>query len=267
VTAQEQSFEVSSHALIEGVRFRVLGHLRVLAHGQALQLGGPLEQSVLLRLLLARNQPVTLERLADEVWQEEPGLPSPGTVHSYVARLRRRLGSARTLLTTSTEGYLLAVAPSMVDAWAFDQALDDALALSPAEQPDEVCAVLEPALRLWQGARAFGSLGERSWALAHAHRLQERRLIAIETLAQAELLLNHHSSALLRLQDVADEHPHRESLTRLLMTALYRSGRQGDALAAYERCRRALDDDLGVEPSGDLRAVQQAVLQQFSAFG
>ena len=259
MTALEQWYEARSPTLVDGVRFHLLGQLRVLAHHQPVRLGGPLEQSVLLRPLLAHSQPVTVERLADEVWREEPSRPSPGTVHSYVARLRRKLGSARSLLTTSTEGYLLAAPTTMVDAWTFDQALDGALAR--AGRPTEVRAILEPALRLWDGARAFGSLGERSWALAHAQRLQERRLIAIETLARAELLLDHHISALLRLQDVAAEHPHRESLTQLLMTALYRGGRQGEALTAYERCRRALDDDLGVEPSDELRAVHHAVLQ------
>jgi DNA-binding SARP family transcriptional activator len=265
VIAPEKPLKASSLALVEGVRFSVLGRLRVLIEGCPQQLGGPLEQSVLLRLLLAHSQPVTVERLADEVWQEEPAPPSPGTVHSYVARLRRRLGSARTLLTTSNEGYVLTTPTPMVDAWAFELALDRALAA--IQRPADVCAILEPALRLWADTRAFGSLGDRSWAMMHAHRLQERRLIALETLAEAELLLNHHVSALLRLQDVAGEHPHRESLTRFLMTALYRAGRQGDALAAYERCRRALDDDLGVEPSCDLRAAHQAVLLQSPSFG
>jgi DNA-binding SARP family transcriptional activator len=247
-------------AFEQAVRFRILGPLRVVISGQPLQLGGPLEQSILLRLVLARSQPLRVERLADELWQEEPSPPSAGTVHSYVARLRRRFGAARTLLTTSGEGYRLAARGPMVDAWRFDRALEAALAVT--DRPAERCAILEPALRLWPDCSPFGALGDKPWAIGHAQRLQERRLMAIESLAEAELRLDRYGPALLRLQDVATEHPHRESLTQLLMLALYRAGRQGDALAAYERCRRALDHDLGVRASAELRSMQQAILLQ-----
>jgi DNA-binding SARP family transcriptional activator len=260
VTTVEQAPAESGRAAIEAVRFRILGPLRVVIAGQPLQLGGPLEQSILLRLVLARSQPLRVERLADELWQEAPSPPSAGTVHSYVARLRRRFGAARTLLTTSAEGYRLAAYGPMVDAWRFDHALDAALAVTDC--PAERCELLGPALRLWPGSRPFGALGDKSWAIGHAQRLQERRLMAIESLAEAELRLDRYVPALLRLQDVAAEHPHRESLTQLLMLALYRAGRQGDALAAYERCRRALDHDLGVRASVELRSMQQAILVQ-----
>ena len=247
------------------VCFRVLGPLEASIGGDRLRLGGPLEQCILLRLLLARGRPLSVDRLAEELWQDEPSIPQPGTVHAYVARLRRRLGPARDVLTTGAHGYVLEPAVADVDAWRFDRALTEALAAG--RRADTVHAVLTAALQLWTDTRAFGPLADRSWMAPYAQRLQERRLVAIELLARAELDLGCTASALLRLQDVVLEHPHRESMTSLVMVALYRQGRQAEALAAHDRCRRALAEDLGISPSPEITLIHQAVLQQSDRLG
>jgi DNA-binding SARP family transcriptional activator len=246
----------------DSIRFRALGPLEILIDGRAVPLGGPRQRAVLLMLLLAQGHPVSVDRLVDAIWNESPPGKAAAAIHVYVARLRKLLGDARPLLASRDQGYALEAERSTVDAWSFDDALDHALAAAADGRVGDVRATLEPALRRWREPEVFGTLRDEPWALADASRLEHRRLIALEILADAELKLDNHAAALSRLEDVAADHPDHEALTRHLMVALYRSGRQGDALAAYAVVRRKLRADLGIEPSPELRELQQQVLAQ-----
>jgi DNA-binding SARP family transcriptional activator len=243
-------------------RFTLLNSLSLTVGGSPVALGGHRQRSVLLLLLLAQRQAVGTERIVDAVWGGTPPPSATASLHVYVARLRKLLGPARDWIQTGGQGYRLVAPVAAVDAWRFDEALDRALSAAAAGRPRQVQELLGPILREWSEPRVFGSMRDESWAVLYADRLEERRIVAIETLAEAELALDQPASALLRLEDVAPQNPHREGLARTLMLALYRSGRQAEALAVFDRCRRSLRSELGIEPSQALRRTQRAILVQ-----
>ncbi|MFX4292905.1 BTAD domain-containing putative transcriptional regulator [Streptomyces bohaiensis] len=246
------------------VTFGVLGP--VIAHGTdgaPLPLRGPRHRAVLARLVAARRRVVPVDRLVADLW-EEPPADGMGAVRTFVAALRRALEPDRPpraparLLVTEGPGYALRAHPDTVDAWRFEAALadgpDDA---SPAARATR----LDGALGWWRGP-ALSDLGGELWARAERDRLTGLRLHAVELLAEAHLAAGAPERAAADLDAHVTEHPGREEGWRLLALALYRAGRQGEALAAVRRARAALRDGLGLDPGPRLGRLEQEMLRQ-----
>lgn len=234
------------------MEFRILGPLEVERDGQILSLGTGRQLALVAALLLHRNEVVSVDRLVDELWETSPPPTAAKIVRNNVSLLRKELGDR---LETRAPGYLLRVEPGELDSDRFEQAVARG---EPAE--------LESALGLWRGAPLAEFAYER-FAHHEIARLEELRLLAVESLIDADLAQGRHLAAIPELERLAREHPLRERLQAQLMLALYRSGRQADALDAYRRARRALDDGLGIEPGRALRELEQQILNQDESLG
>lgn len=228
--------------------------------GGAIALKGPRHRAVLARLLVARRRVVPVTRLVEDLW-EDPPPGAVGAVRTFVAALRRALEPQRPprtparLLVTEGPGYALRAEPGEVDAWRFEQAVAGATALPPAD----ALARLEEALGWWRGP-AYADFAEETWARAERSRLGELRLHAVERQAEARLALGRAAAAVPDLDAHVAEHPWREDAWRLLALALYRAGRQGDALAVLRRARAMLVEQLGVAPGPGLRHLEVDIL-------
>jgi WD40 repeat protein/DNA-binding SARP family transcriptional activator len=240
------------------MEFRVLGFLEVSGGAGPIPLGGPKQRTVLAHLLLRANQVVPADRLIDEVWGEHSTQAVRSSLHSYVSRLRRILGPER--LEGHPHGYVLHAGRDEVDAARFEVLVGQARALA-AEDPDSAAAVYRQALDLWRGGALEDLAGEPSLQPAIT-RLEELRLAAAEEHVTLQLALGGHAQLVPELESLTSRHPLREGLWAHLMVSLYRSGRQGDALAAYRRAHDLLAEELGVEPSAELRHLQDQVLRQ-----
>lgn len=240
------------------MEFRILGHLEVLNGTDAVPLGGPRQRLVLAHLLLRRNRPVSQEQLIDDVWGESPPPAARNSLHSYVSHLRSALGPGR--VEGGTGGYVLNVATDELDADRFEALVQDAGRLG-ATDPAGAVPVYEEALGLWRGPVLDDLSGQPSLQPEIA-RLEELRLAATEERLVAELAAGRHGQLVPELQRLVARHPFRERLWAELMVALYRSGRQADALAAYRRARELLADEQGLEPSPELQRLQSQILQQ-----
>ncbi|MEO3811146.1 BTAD domain-containing putative transcriptional regulator [Sphaerisporangium sp. B11E5] len=244
-----------------GVVFGVLGPVTAWGDaGDPIALKGPRHRAVLARLVVARGRVVPVTRLVDDLWAEAPP-GAVGAVRTFVAALRRALEpgrAARTparLLVTEGPGYALRAEPDAVDAWRFERAVAGAADLPPAEG----LAVLEEALGWWRGP-AYAEFAGEDWARAERSRLAELRLHAVERHAGARLALGRAAEAVPDLDAHAAEHPWREDAWHLLALALYRTGRQGDALAVLRRARALLVEQLGVDPGPRLRRLEADIL-------
>ncbi|MEU8897317.1 AfsR/SARP family transcriptional regulator [Nocardia sp. NPDC048505] len=245
------------------MRFEVLGP--VTAHddaGDAVALGGPRHRAVLARLLVARGHVVPVGRLVDDLW-EEPPADAVGAIRTFVAGLRRALEPDRPprtparLLVTEGPGYAVRADRAAVDAWRFDEALGRAANLPAAA----ALPVLTEALDWWRGP-AYADFADADWARAERSRLTEQRLLAVERRAAAQLDLGAAAAAVPDLDAHVAEHPWREEAWLLLATALYRAGRQADALAVVQRARRMLAEHLGIDPGPRLRRLELDLLRQ-----
>ncbi|MDT0306934.1 BTAD domain-containing putative transcriptional regulator [Streptomyces sp. DSM 44917] len=245
-----------------GVRVGVLGPLQVIAPGgRPVAVGGARLRALLIRLALDAGALVPAEVLVDALW---PGAEAPGdqanALHSLVSRLRRALPGGAELLRSQAGGYRLELPPGAVDALRFEElARAGRRALSDGDLA-AAAGPLREALALWRGP-ALADAGEAPYALAVAARLEELRLTAVEDLAEAELNAGRHAAVLAELEGLVAQHPLRERALGLLMRARYAAGRQAEALAAYEAHRARLAEELGVDPSPELRAVHLAVLR------
>ncbi|MFG3343326.1 BTAD domain-containing putative transcriptional regulator [Glycomyces sp. NPDC048151] len=244
------------------VRIGVLGPVLAWDEaGSALDLRGPRHRAVLARLVAAQGRVVAVDRLVADLWAEPPA-GAVGAVRTFVAALRRALEPDRRprsparVLVTEGPGYALRVGPEAVDAWRFEAAVSAAEAL-PAHQ---AVAVLDGALGEWRGA-AYADFDE-AWAGAERSRLEQLRLGAVERRAGALLETGRPGEAVPGLDVLVSEHPWREEAWRLLALALYRSGRQADALAVLRRARALLDERHGVEPNARLRRLETDLLRQ-----
>jgi DNA-binding SARP family transcriptional activator len=232
------------------IAVRVLGPMEVTADGVPLSLGGPRQRCVLARLIAAKGQVVSVDRLIEDVYAGEAPPGAQAAVQSYVSRLRRVLEPGRAawaragVLVASPPGYAVRLPAGAVDAWSFE---DEASQAGQLADPAAVHTSLAAALARWRGA-AFEEFSGLPWADLEASRLAELRLTALETQADAALRLGRAAQLVADLERLTAEQPLREEGWRLLALALYQSGRQGDALAALRRVRELLAAELGVDP-------------------
>jgi DNA-binding SARP family transcriptional activator len=236
------------------LEFRLLGTLEAANGGSAL--GGRKQRTLLAYLLLHRNEAIPRDRLIDALWPEDPPATAAHALDVYVSRLRKSLG-VDGLFETRGGSIRLNVSDEVVDAASFEQLV---AAARRAEAPIDRLGSLEQALALWRG-RALADLLDEPALRPGRERLEEERLVAEEERFDAMLALSRHDEAVGALQALASEHPLRERPRRLLMLALYRAGRQNEALDVYRNFRRLLSDELGLEPSSDLRELEAAVLR------
>jgi DNA-binding SARP family transcriptional activator/WD40 repeat protein len=241
------------------MEFRILGSIEVVENGDGpIPLGGPKQRAVLAHLLLRANHLVPTDVLIDEVWGEEPPETVRNALQSYASHLRKALGAER--LEGSRAGYVLRAEPSELDAVRFRSLLRDARRILPIDAKAAVDA-FDHALDLWRGP-AFGDLATEPSLRSEAAQLDDLRLAAIEERIEAQLELGELSEVIGELEGLTARHPLRERFWEQLMLALYRAGRQGEALAAYDRARGNLADELGIDPSPDLRKVHERILAQ-----
>jgi DNA-binding SARP family transcriptional activator len=241
------------------VQFRILGPIEALVDGSPASLGAPKQRALLALLLVSRGRVVSADQLIDGLWGESPPASALQSLQVYVHGLRRALGGER--IETAGRGYRALVADEELDLDRFERSLERGRAALEADRPDEAAADLREALALWRGS-ALSDLPEEARRAAEAERLEELRLTALELRHEAELACGRHDAAVAELETLTAEHPYRERFLRQRLLALYRSGRQAEALEVYRNARRALADDLGLEPSPALQELERAILQQ-----
>ncbi|MBB5965757.1 BTAD domain-containing putative transcriptional regulator [Planomonospora venezuelensis] len=251
--------------------FRILGPLEVVdASGTALDIGSRKQRAVLALLLLNAPHVLPLDRLIGRLWADEPPSSATGTLQAYISQLRRVLEPRRSprsparLLRTREPGYLLDVSTGQVDAGRFAAAAETARAALSGGRPEEVERVLEPVLREWRG-EPLADFPDEPFARPTAARLIETRMSALSVRAESWLAMGRNAETAVEAERLLGLDPYREGLWALLMRALYRDRRQAEALAAYQRCRTLLGDELGLDPSPELRRLERAVLDQDEA--
>ena len=239
------------------MEFRILGPLEVSAGDGALKVGGPKQRAVLAHLILRANRPVSVELLIDGLWGDEPPETAKNTLQTYVYRLRQVLGEDR--IGSDAGGYVLHAEPSEIDAARFEALVRQAkaeLQTDPARAADE----LAQALALWRGS-PLSDLSEEPSLRGEIARLQELHLSATEHRISAEIAMGGRSTVISELEALTARYPLRERMWANLMLALYSLGRQAEALAAYQRAREVLADELGAEPSAELQHLHEQILR------
>src|SRR3954451_16031946 len=240
------------------MEFGILGPLEVRADGRALELGGPKPRALLAMLALHANRPVSAERVAVALWGEDTPPRAVKTVQVYVARLRKALGDPEVLVTTPG-GYCLRVRPGELDAERFERQVADGRRALAAGRGEDAAAELREALELWRGP-PLAELASAPFAPAEIARLEEQHLAALEVRVEADMAAGRHAELVGELQQLTSAHPWRERLHAQLLLALYRSGRQADALEAYRHAREVLVEQLGIEPGAELHDLHEAIL-------
>ena len=239
----------------------ILGPIEVRADDVPAALGGLRQRAVLAVLALHPNQVVSVDRLVDELWGENPPATAVHTVRVFVSRLRRALGDAGDRLITRPPGYVLELRPDELDADRYERLCETARTALSEGDADRALTLLKQAEALWRGP-PLAEFAYEPFAQGAIAGLTERRVNAREELIEAQLALGHHGEVVSELEAFIREHPFRERARAQLMLALYRCGRQAQALEAFQQTRRALVDELAVEPSEALRDLEQAILRQ-----
>jgi DNA-binding SARP family transcriptional activator len=244
------------------VDFRLLGPLEVESGGSLVQIAGAKERAVLALLLFHANRPVSRDRLVDELWGERPPATARHTLEVYVSRLRRALstGGGGSLIESQPGGYRIRLEQDELDALRFERLLDEGRSALAQGVPAEAEEKLTAALGLWRG-EVLADVALEPFAAGEVERLEELRLAATEARAAAVMVLGRHAALVGELKSLVASYPLREGLRGQLMLALYRSGRQADALAVYLDGRRRLVDELGIDPGSELEELQQAILR------
>jgi len=237
------------------MEFRILGPLEVFDGERALDVGGAKQRSLLAALLLNANRVVSTDSLIDALWNAEAPETARKAIQNYVSQLRRVLGKER--VETKASGYLLRVGRDELDASRFETLLEEA----KETDPEAASAKFREALGLWRG-RPLEEFAYERFAELETGRLEESRLACLEERVDADLACGRHSELVGELEALVAEHPVRERLRGQLMLTLYRSGRQAEALEAYQEARRVLVEQLGIEPGRSLRELEKAVLRQ-----
>ncbi|HEY5108492.1 MAG TPA: BTAD domain-containing putative transcriptional regulator, partial [Acidimicrobiales bacterium] len=244
--------------------FRLLGPFGVERDGSDVPLGGRRQRAVLALLTIHVGEVLSTDRIAEEIWAGDPPPSATRTIHSYVSRLRSSLrGSTGSgdVLVRRDPGYVLTVDPSTVDAVRFEDLVERAVSSLAAGDPEGANTELFAALGLWRG-EALSDFAYEVFAATESQRLDGRRLEALELRIDTDLALARHAQVVAELESLVATHPLRERFWAQLMVALYRCGRQSDALAAYGRVRRTLVDELGLEPGQELQVLERQVLEQ-----
>ncbi|MDP9345281.1 MAG: AAA family ATPase, partial [Actinomycetota bacterium] len=237
------------------MEFRLLGPLEVAERDRPLALGGGKQRALLAVLLLHANDVVSTERLIDEVWGASPPATVAKSIQVYVSRLRKQLGDGR--LLTRAPGYVLRVEASEMDVARVERLLAEAA----GAEPEAAARRLREALALWRGP-PLADLAYEPFAQTEIARLDDLRLITLERRIDADLAGGRHAELAGELETLVAEHPLRERLRGQLMIALYRSGRQAEALEAYRAAHHAFVEELGIEPGRRLRELHEAILRQ-----
>jgi DNA-binding SARP family transcriptional activator len=235
--------------------FRILGPLEVVAENGPLPVGGQKQRAVLAVLLLDANRVVSVDRLIDALWGEQPPKTAMTSLQNFISQLRKVLGTD--VLETQMPGYRLRVAPGELDVDRFRQLCERAR----SAESEERRATLREALALWRGA-PLADFQFEAFAQGEIARLDELRLAALEDRIEADLEARLDAELVGELESLVDAHPLRERLRAHLMLALYRSGRQAEALQVYQEARRALVEELGIDPSPALQELHGAILRQ-----
>jgi predicted ATPase/DNA-binding SARP family transcriptional activator len=243
------------------MEFRILGPLEVVAASEPVRLGGHTEQVILAALIVDADRVVSADRLLDDLWGEE--VPNTGlkTLRSHVSRIRGRLKPWGQPIETVADGYVLRTDTGEIDAQRFERLLVEARAYREHANHPVAVKLLGEALGLWRG-RALHGLEDHEFARVEAARLEELRLEALESRIDSELEMGRHDRLVAEVERLVEEYPFREGLWRLLMLALYRSGRQTEALRAFQRARTVLGEELGIEPTPELTQLEEAILLQ-----
>jgi DNA-binding SARP family transcriptional activator/ABC-type transport system substrate-binding protein len=242
------------------MEFRLLGPVEALRDGRPVPLGGAKPRALLALLLLHVNEVVSRDRLIDELWADRAPGTAGHTLDVQISRLRKALEPDGVLVTRSG-GYVLELDAEQIDVHRFERLLEEGRRANAAGEQGEALQTLESALALWRG-EALADLAYEDFARTESDRLNELRLLAVEERTDAELALGRHDTLVPQLESLTAQHPVRERLRGQLMLALYRSGRQAEALRVYTDARRRLVDELGIEPSHTLRELEQAILRQ-----
>jgi predicted ATPase/DNA-binding SARP family transcriptional activator len=247
--------------MVSELRFAVLGPVRAWRGEAELDLGTPQQRTVLAVLLLAEGRQVSASALVDALWGSEPPKAAAGTLRTYISRLRQGMaaGGGQAVIESAGAGYALPVPSDAVDLGLFLERSAQARTVRGNGETAKAAIFLRDALALWQGEPLAGLPGE--YAEAQRGRLTELQLAAMEDLLGLEIELGEHVAAAAELRTLAAAHPLREQLSELLMLALYRAGRQADALAVFDRARRTLSEELGIDPGPGLQEMHQRILQ------
>jgi DNA-binding SARP family transcriptional activator/tetratricopeptide (TPR) repeat protein len=249
------------------LEFRLLGPFEVVDDEAAIPLGGRRQRAVLALLTIHVGEVLSTDRIVEELWTDDPPFSAVRTLHAYVSRLRSNLrdGFANTdgsaLLLSRPPGYVLDVEPTLVDAVRFEQGVAGAQALLVDGHYERANTHLTSALSLWRGT-ALADFVYDPFATRESQRLHERYLEALELRIDTDLALLRHGMLVAELESLTAEHPMRERFWAQFMVALYRSGRQSDALAVYGRVRRMLIEEFGIEPGPELQRLERLVLDQ-----
>ncbi len=252
------------------MRFGILGPLQAVGDdGRELALGGRMPRAVLALLLLRANEVVSSDQLVEELWAGAPPASGAKGLHVHVSRLRRALAAGHSdpdgeRLVTTAGGYVLRVGPEELDVQRCERLIGEGRSLLAAGRPDQALAALSGAVELWRGD-VLADFQYDAFAQGEIARLGELRAAVLEERIAVEMLLGREAQVLGELERLVRDYPYRERLRGQLMLALYRTGRQAEALAAYRAARSALVDELGIEPSVELRQLHEAILAQDEA--
>ena len=241
------------------LEFQILGPLEVTGDDGPLRLGGLKQRATLALLLLDANRLVSVDRLADALYAGAPPATAVTQVQRQISELRK-LGLGA-MIETRSPGYLIRLLPDQLDLDRFERQTEEASQALARGEAVVAARMLREALALWRGS-PLADLAYEPFAQTAIERLEELRLAALEQRIEADLVLGHHAKLVVELEALVFEHPLRERLRRQLMLALYRSGRQAEALDAYRTARAVLVEELGIEPTPALRELERAILRQ-----
>ena len=242
-----------------GSDFRILGELEVRQDGTRIKLGSPRQRALLIRLLISPGELVTTDRLVEDLWHGDPPETAWHMVHVYVSRLRKALCRDGARLERRGTGYCFSIEPGELDVPRFEHLATEGRAALARHDADGASVQLREALNLWRGP-ALAEFADEEFAREEAVRLNELKLATLEQRMWADLELGRHGEVVEELQDLANQHPFRETFWEQLMLALYRSGRQADALRSYQMARANLVEQLGLDPGPALRRMEERIL-------
>jgi DNA-binding SARP family transcriptional activator len=241
------------------LRLCLLGPLVVTKGGRTISVGGSKPRALLAILALEVGRVVSADRLVEELWPEEPPDTAAHAVQVYISQLRKAVGADA--ISTRRPGYVLELDSERIDVHGFVRLADQGYAALQAGDPIVAEHALREALALWRGS-ALADFTYEPFAQTEIARLEELRLVTLEERVDADLELGRHSGLVSELEALVHAHPLRERPRRQHMLALYRSGRQAEALAAYRRARKTLVEEVGIEPGPALRELEAAILRQ-----